>query len=106
MRQAWERQQHENRQNLLSLPQGIEANILTIANIEADIATVKANGVGNGLTIDGVAYTREEDAKREVALAMHLASSEYSVVGSVSGLQLSVMLFEDGVWSPRDLARR
>ena len=99
MRQAWERQQHENRQNLLSLPQGIEANILTIANIEADIATVKANGVGNGLTIDGVAYTREEDAKREVALAMHLASSEYSVVGSVSGLQLSVMLFEDGVWS-------
>ncbi len=99
MRQAWERQQHENRQNLLSLPQGIEANILTIANIEADIATVKASGVGNGLTIDGVAYTREEDAKREVALAMHLASSEYSVVGSVSGLQLSVMLFEDGVWS-------
>ena len=101
MRQAWERQQHENRTSITYLPDQIEATYRSIANIEADIAAVNAPGRETGVTIDGVTHVREEDAKRALSLALHLAKPDFSLIGSAAGFNLWVRRAGEGEWSVR-----
>jgi hypothetical protein len=101
MRQAWERQQHENRTSITYLPAQIEATYRSIANIEADIAAVNAPGRETGVTIDGVTHVREEDAKRAVSLALHFAKPDFQLIGSAAGFKLWVRRAGEGEWSVR-----
>jgi hypothetical protein len=101
MRQAWERQQHDNRTSITYLPAQIEATYRSIANIEADIAAVNAPGRETGVTIDGVTHVREEDAKRAVSLALHFAKPDFQLIGSAAGFKLWVRRAGEGEWSVR-----
>jgi N12 class adenine-specific DNA methylase/predicted RNA methylase len=88
LRQAWERQQSDNRAAIKFLPDEIAATLRTIANIEADMATVAAKDRDKTLIVDGVALRKESDAHAALALAMQRAKPEFKLVGSVGGFKL------------------
>lgn len=90
LRQAWERQQKVNAQDIKALPNWIANARTNLANIKADMAMMDAGSHAGVITVQGVTQKSESSAQKALAIATLNAQNGITEIGSVHGFKVEV----------------